>query len=93
MWYLAGRSCGYAISSVWFVSVASSYECVSVFQAETFAEVLNSSSDSDEKAILAMGILNTLDTIVTVMEDQTEVHTVFGHCLISSCLLVIRDIL
>ncbi|KAK2154166.1 hypothetical protein LSH36_275g06021 [Paralvinella palmiformis] len=41
--------------------------------AETFAEVLNSSTDSDEKAILAMGILNTLDTIVTVMEDQKEV--------------------
>ena len=43
-------------------------------QAQTFAQVLESDSDgSDEKAITAMGILNTLDTICTVMEDQKEV--------------------
>ncbi len=36
--------------------------------------VLESESDSgDEKAIAAMGILNTLETIVNVMEDQKEV--------------------
>lgn len=31
------------------------------------------SDGSDEKAIAAMGILNTLETIVTVMEDQKEI--------------------
>ena len=39
--------------------------------------MLDSDSDgSDEKAIAAMGILNTLDTIVTVMEDQKEVRMI-----------------
>ena len=45
-----------------------------MFQAETFANVLQSDTDgSEDKAISAMGILNTLDTIVTVMENQKEV--------------------
>ena len=42
--------------------------------AETFAKVLNGETDGgDEKAIAAMGILNTLETLVTVMEEQPEV--------------------
>ena len=42
--------------------------------AQTFAKVLETESDGgDEKAIAAMGILNTLETIVNVMEDQKEV--------------------
>jgi len=42
--------------------------------AQTFAKVLeNDQEGSDEKAIAAMGILNTLETIVTVMEDQKEI--------------------
>ena len=46
-----------------------------VFQAQTFAKLLESDTEgSDEKAIAAMGILNTLETIVTVMEDQKEVR-------------------
>ncbi len=45
-----------------------------LFQAETFARVLEAESDgSDEKAIAAMGILNTLDTLVTVLGEQKEV--------------------
>ena len=45
------------------------------FQAETFAKVLEGDNEgSDEKAIAAMGILNTLETIVTVMEDQPTVR-------------------
>lgn len=37
--------------------------------------MLEADSDSgDEKAIAAMGILNTLETIVNVMEDQKEVR-------------------
>ena len=42
--------------------------------AQTFAKVLETESEGgDEKAIAAMGILNTLETIVNVMEDQKEV--------------------
>ena len=46
--------------------------------AETFAKVLDGGGESaevggDEKAIAAMGILNTLETLVTVMEEQPEV--------------------
>jgi hypothetical protein len=44
------------------------------YQAETFAQVISSDSESDDKAISAMGILNTLDTIVTVMENEKEVN-------------------
>ena len=41
---------------------------------ETFAQVLEG-SDNDEKAITAMGLLNTMETILTVMEDHVELHT------------------
>jgi hypothetical protein len=37
-------------------------------------QILTSSEDGDEKAITAMGLLNTLETILTVMEDKEEVH-------------------
>ena len=40
---------------------------------ETFAQVLEG-SDNDEKAITAMGLLNTMETILTVMEDHVELH-------------------
>jgi len=36
---------------------------------ETFAQVLEK-DDNDEKAITAMGLLNTMETILTVMEDH-----------------------
>ena len=58
---------------------------------ETFAQVLEG-SENDEKAITAMGLLNTMETILTVMEDNEELHaqlgmishnksliTIFGH--------------
>ena len=32
------------------------------------------SSDNDEKAITAMGLLNTMETILTVMEDHADLH-------------------
>lgn len=43
--------------------------------AHTFAKVLENEGGvaGDEKAIAAMGILNTLDTMVTVMEDQPQI--------------------
>lgn len=43
-------------------------------QAHTFAKVVDTDGEqSDDKAITAMGILNTLETICTVMEEQKEV--------------------
>ena len=45
-----------------------------VLQASTFSQVMNEDSDaSEEKAITALGILNTMETILTVMEEQKEV--------------------
>jgi hypothetical protein len=38
-------------------------------------QILTSSDDGDEKAITAMGVLNTLETILTVMENNEEVHS------------------
>merc|ERR1712106_325786 len=40
----------------------------------TFAQVLESADAGDEKAITAMGLLNTMETILAVMEERTEVH-------------------
>jgi len=40
----------------------------------TFAQVLESADSGDEKAITAMGLLNTMETILAVMEDRPEVH-------------------
>lgn len=43
--------------------------------ADTFAKVLETDSDgSEEKAITALGILNTMETILNVMEEQREVR-------------------
>jgi len=41
--------------------------------AQIFANVIENDAESDEKAITAMGILNTLETLVNVMEDQKEI--------------------
>ncbi|KAL5007680.1 hypothetical protein ScPMuIL_016486 [Solemya velum] len=42
--------------------------------AQTFAQVLDTDMDSsEEKAITALGILNTMETILTVMEEQKEI--------------------
>lgn len=42
-------------------------------QAGTFVQLLDG-DDSDEKAVTAMGILNTLETMLNVMERSKEVH-------------------
>ena len=36
--------------------------------------VESTGDQGDEKAITAMGLLNTMETILTVMEDKEEVH-------------------
>ena len=38
-------------------------------------KVVDSDEGSDDKAVTAMGILNTIETILTVMEDQKEIMT------------------
>jgi hypothetical protein len=44
-----------------------------LFQAATFSQVLETDEGSDEKAITAMGLLNTIETLLTVMEEQTQI--------------------
>lgn len=41
--------------------------------ATTFTQVLDTDEASDEKAITAMGLLNTIETLLTVMEEQPEI--------------------
>ncbi|XP_015515096.1 importin-7 [Neodiprion lecontei] len=41
--------------------------------ATTFSQVLETDEGSDEKAITAMGLLNTIETLLTVMEDQPTI--------------------
>ncbi|XP_046688941.1 LOW QUALITY PROTEIN: importin-7-like, partial [Homalodisca vitripennis] len=41
--------------------------------AQTFSQVLETDEGSDEKAITAMGLLNTIETLLTVMEEQPEI--------------------
>ncbi|XP_077868643.1 importin-7 isoform X2 [Saccoglossus kowalevskii] len=41
--------------------------------AMTFNQVVDADDQSDDKAITAMGILNTIETILTVMEDEKEI--------------------
>ena len=44
------------------------------FRLKTFGQVIEADiSDSEEKSITALGLLNTMETILTVMEDQKEV--------------------
>jgi len=59
-------------------------DSVSVCQAQTFAKLLesNASEQSEDKSITAMGILNTLEIICSVLESQAEVHCM---CVPSYC--------
>ncbi|XP_033221606.1 importin-7 [Belonocnema kinseyi] len=41
--------------------------------ATTFSQVLETDEGSDEKAITAMGLLNTIETLLSVMEDQPQI--------------------
>ncbi|RWS17641.1 Importin-7-like protein [Dinothrombium tinctorium] len=43
--------------------------------AQTFKQMIESSDDdeNEDKALTAMGLLNTIDTILTMMEEQTEI--------------------
>lgn len=52
-------------------------EClIFLFQAMTFNQVIQTGPDEeggDDKAVTAMGILNTIDTLLSVVEDHKEV--------------------
>lgn len=41
--------------------------------ATTFSQVLEADESTDEKAITAMGLLNTIETLLTVMEDHPHI--------------------
>ena len=65
------------------VKVQEKFESVlkqlSVFhQAEIFTRVLQSEEyeENEDKTVMALGILSTIDTILTVMEDHKEVSYV-----------------
>ncbi|XP_021185790.2 importin-7 isoform X1 [Helicoverpa armigera] len=57
--------------------------------ATTFSKVIETDSGTDEKAITAMGLLNTMETVLNVMEDNPEIMAqlektvlrVVGHIL------------
>lgn len=44
-----------------------------VLQAATFTQVVDSDDGADDKAMTAMGILNTIETLLMVVEDHKEV--------------------
>ena len=52
-------------------------------QAMTFNQVIQTGPDEeggDDKAVTAMGILNTIDTLLSVVEDHKEVSTAMVSC-------------
>ncbi len=52
-----------------------------VWQAEIFTRVLQSEEyeENEDKTVMALGILSTIDTILTVMEDHKEVSYKSTH--------------
>ena len=51
-------------------------QALSLNESVTYVlQVIDSDEGSDDKAVTAMGILNTIETILTVMEDQKEIMT------------------
>lgn len=69
--------------------------------ASTFNQVLDTDEGSDDKAITAMGLLNTIETLLTVMDEQPEVMRllepivlqVVAHVSFLSLLNLLRHIL
>lgn len=51
--------------------------------AKTFQQVVDSDEGTDDKAVTAMGILNTIETILTVMEDQKEIMSALEAIVLS----------
>lgn len=59
--------------------------------AQTFSHVVKSNEDSnsDEKAITAMGVLNTIDTILSVMEEQKEIMALLEPIVLNTVGLIL----
>lgn len=82
-----GRVCHFLKSSVtiegaeqtrgrkFFSNIVQTWLCASCHQAEIFTRVLQSEEyeENEDKTVMALGILSTIDTILTVMEDHKEV--------------------
>lgn len=49
------------------------HEVLFICQAATFSQVLETDEGSDEKAIAAMGLLNTIATLLNVMDNQPQI--------------------
>ena len=45
--------------------------------------MVDSDEGTDDKAVTAMGILNTIETILTVMEDQKEIMSALEAIVLS----------
>ena len=43
-------------------------------QATTFSQVIDADESVDDRAATAMGILNTIETILNVVEEKREVR-------------------
>lgn len=58
--------------------------CLCVWQAEIFMRVLQSDEyvENEDKTVMALGVLGTIDTLLTVMEDHKEVFvSVIQKCI------------
>lgn len=61
-------------------------------QARTFIDILENESDpSDERAITAMGLLSTMETMVIVLEEEQEVLTKIESILLPVVVLIIEQ--
>lgn len=62
--------------------------CLLFLQAEIFGKVLQSDEyeEVEDKTVMAMGILHTIDTILTVVEDHKEVGF---PCVLSEIYIII----
>lgn len=57
--------------------------------AATFSQVLVTDEGSDEKAITAMGLLNTIETLLTVMEEQPEILKLLEPTVLQVTIIII----
>lgn len=57
----------------------------------TFIQVLDTDEGSDEKAITAMGLINTIETLLTVMEEQTEVMNLLEPIVLQAIAHVLQN--
>lgn len=59
--------------------------------AATFSQVLDTDENSDEKAITAMGLLNTIETLLTVMEERPEILSLLEPTVLQVVVHVLQN--